>query len=91
MNFILQIIERYFKSFDNTEHGYSRKKLLGTFLILSGVTMQFIYIALSKDYSMIGAFATLDFSTALMVLGINTYQSIKTNNPNNSNQNEEQK
>jgi len=77
--FITGVIEKYFASYDNTDTGYSRKKLSGTFLIVSGVAIQFLYLLKSHDWSMAPTFATIDFSTGTVIMGINTYQNIKTN------------
>lgn len=93
MKFILDIIENYFKSFDNTEIGYSRKKLFGWMLIVTAVFIEVFTVVVLKHHELATTYITVNLTTAVSILGINTYQSIKikkhkdesTNNSNPKN------
>lgn len=87
---IRDIISQYFKSFDNSENGYSRKKLLATFLIINGVLIEWMF----PNAPMTNIYATLNFATGTTLLGIGAYQknqADKLNSNNSNNQNQETK
>ena len=73
------ILTKYFKSFDNTDDGYSRKKLYAWGLIVTAIVLQVFTVCVYKQLDLATTFVTIDLSTAVAIAGINTYQSLNSN------------
>lgn len=73
------LIDNYLKSFNNVDEGWSRKKILATIIVIVVLVLQLKYIWKTQDFNQLIELSVVDFSSAAVLLGINSFTIAKRN------------
>ena len=76
-----QYLHKLISSLDNHTKGFSARKLSAFVIILCVVAAHIKWLSLA-DFSLLGEILMIDYAFVAALLGMTTYQNIKTNSPN---------
>ena len=76
MNCLKRIIDKYFQSYESNEEGYSRKKIIATFTVLTALALQLKYLLSTTDFDQLQSIVIIDFGFVSTLFGINAYQGV---------------
>lgn len=80
-----KIIEKYYQSFDGTHEGYSRKKIVGTIIIIHTMLIEAFYCYKTNDFVYLPEMIVVNLGFAGALFGINSNEKIKLAKMNSEN------
>ena len=73
-DFIRGIIDKYFQSFESSEHGFSRKKVISTTIVFVVAVGQLRYFLTTTDNDLLLEISIINFSFVTSMFGISAAQ-----------------
>ena len=71
---LTEIFNQYLLSFNNNDEGYSRKKVMATFLLFTVVIIHVKWIWKTTDFSQLEAILGIDYGFIAVLLGLKAYE-----------------